>query len=116
MAKLRTNPQLKQAQAVLAIIEAILEEDSPDLVDIHVRYFRNYHDIGLELSICDSSRKCNLFACPDDESFVVKTGALMDFWAKSGTSKDSAEKHSFGSNEHRAVAEFVVGWLCNGIK
>lgn len=48
MAKLRTNPQLKQAQAVLAIIEAILEEDSPDLVDIHVRYFRNYHDIGPE--------------------------------------------------------------------
>jgi len=116
MARLRTNPQLKQAQAVLAIIEAILQEDSPELVDIHVRYFRNYHEIGLEFSLWEATRKCILFAEPVSENFIVKIGALQDFWANSGTAKESAEKYVFANNEYFAVAEFIVGWLCKGTK
>lgn len=116
MARLRTNPQLKQAQAVLAIIEAILQEDSPELADIHVSYFRNYNDIGLELSLWEPTRKCILFAEPLSENFIVKIGALQDFWAKSGTAKESAETYVFAYNEHLAVAEFIVGWLCKGAK
>jgi len=41
---------------------------------------------------------------------------LQDFWAKSGTAKESAEKYVFANNEYFAVAEFIVGWLCKGTK
>ncbi len=103
MAQVRTAGTLKQAMAVLGIIETLMDENAPAEVDIYVGGFKNGSNTGLTLMLWDSSRKCNLFGDPGSDSIIAVIGVMGDFHFQEGTAKDSAERYPFAYNNHYAA-------------
>lgn len=115
MASVRIWGGLKAAQAVLAIIECLMDEDASDEFDIYVGGFRNGRNAtGLSLALWDGSRKCNVLGAPNSDAIVAVIGVMEDFDYEHGTAKETAQQHSFAHDKYYDVARFVVDWLCKG--
>jgi sucrose-6-phosphate hydrolase SacC (GH32 family) len=114
MATITTVHDLRKAQAVVNILETIMDKDAPDDQNIYVGSFSNGSVSGLSLNSPLLDRKCNIFGCPVTESVVAMIGNHTDFNYPEGTAKDSATRLDFGNNYY-AAAECVMTWMTTGV-
>jgi hypothetical protein len=114
MSQIRVYSGLAKAQAVLGIMQTMLDEDAPADQDISVATFRNGRSFGLQLIAEAQVRKCNLFGDTGSDSIIAVIGSSLDFNLADGSAKDSAERYTFAHDEYYAAASFVMKWLTTG--
>jgi hypothetical protein len=114
MAEIRVYSNLARAQAVVGIIQNIMDDNAPIDQDIYVSTFRNGRSFGLQLCAEAQMRKCNLFGDSGSDSIIAVIGSALDFNMADGTAKDTAERYAFAHDEYYAAAMFVMKWLATG--
>jgi hypothetical protein len=114
MAQLSIYTGLKKAQAVVTIMETMMDEDAPHDQNIYVGGFNNGQVSGLTLTTPILGRQCNLFGDPGSDCIIAVIGKMGDFNYPDGTAKDTAERYAFSHDEYYATAKFVMIWLTKG--
>jgi len=113
MARIYLASTLKRAQAVLNIMETIIDEDLDSSYDICVSGFRSGSNTGLSLSI-DGLRRCNISGEPSSDGIMVVTGGPLDFSHIDGRANEATDGYSFAHDEFYQAARFALDWLCKG--
>ena len=114
MAALMKQESYQVAEAVLAVIATLMDEDLSSDHNIVVGGFTNTGNTGLALKSGDLKRRCNLFGDQRSDAIAMCIGTAEDFEYKTGHARESADRYLFETHEYYQAAEFVVAWLCKG--
>ena len=109
MASIRKWSTFARAEAVLAVMQTLVDEDEKQ--DLFVCGYA----AGLHVQLWTGERRCNVAGYGGGDGLVLIIGGNVDFDVDSCAAKESAKVFIYGFDEFHSIAKAALDFLHKGI-
>jgi hypothetical protein len=108
MAAIRKSSTYARAEAVLAVMETLIDTDEKE--DLFVCGYGP----GLHIQLWSGERRCNVAGYGGGDGLVLMVGGNDDFDADTHRAKDSASVFIYGHDDFYRIAQAALAFLHKG--
>ena len=115
MGRILFNSGMQRAQAVLALMQLIVSDETDNQPDIHARTFATETGDGFHFKMDDKYQRANIIGDNRSDGFILNYGFAGDYEFPSGRKKRPECSVRFNYDQAQLAAQAAVNWLLKGI-